>query len=190
MNYLTRKNFVVGFLALLAASYIFVLKLGQDINNHLATELQSSNTDVHRENFTPTQSPQISTLPLDQVTQDLSHIPQNPVIPLGKTQIFTENQSESYIKFSGMDLPREGDFPCADSLARGSCLIQRKKMSDFELFCDRIGPYCKGFVLKKDTDHHQTFAYFKRKLGDLKPNKNTDLFVKREFLVKKDRIKY
>lgn len=185
MNYLKRKNIVLFFFFLLAAASIFVLKLGQEINNHLATDLHKlPSTNVHREFFIST-SPQISALPSDQVTQDT---PQTPVSPR-KKQIFSENQSELYIKFSGMDIPREGDFPCADSLARDSCLIQRNKMSDFELFCDRIGPYCKGFVLKRDSDHEQTFAYFKRKLGDFKPSKNTDLFVKREF-VEKARIKY
>jgi hypothetical protein len=150
---------------------VFFLKLGKDINHDsitgkLPTE-RGTRYHFHGKFFqSSTHFP---------VSQDQgATIPAQP-----KTEMIFED-SAVYIKFSGMDIHMKGDFPCADSLAIDSCLVQRKKLSDFELFCDRIGPYCKGFVRKKD-DKGQIIAYFKRNLGVIKPNKDTDLFIKREF---------
>lgn len=93
---------------------------------------------------------------------------------------------DSYLPLKGLDYAAKGDFPCSYSLAIDSCLVHRRNVRDFQIICDRIGSYCKGFVVTRGRIG-EIIAYFKHEIKLLKRNNQTVTFVKRDFL---DKVKF
>lgn len=97
-----------------------------------------------------------------------------------------KNLMTSYLRLDGMDYVAKGDFPCSASLAIDSCLIHRKTVRDFQIICERMGSWCKGFVVTRGRIG-ELIAYFKKEIKLLKVTNKTITFVKKEF---EDNVRY
>ena len=91
-----------------------------------------------------------------------------------------EPQRNRYVKFKGKDNPKMGDFSCLGSVSTLSCTFKVRSVHEAALYCENMGPYCKGFV-RGATSKGEHIVYFKNRIGILKHNENTDFFVKKEF---------
>lgn len=94
-----------------------------------------------------------------------------------------QNLLKNYLPLEKLDYPDMGDFPCSASLAVDSCLVHRKNVRDFQILCNRMGSYCKGFVVTRGRIG-EIISYFKNEIRHLRPNNRTITFVKRDFLDK------
>ena len=88
-----------------------------------------------------------------------------------------------YVKFEEKDNPKMGDFTCMGSVSTTSCVFKFSSVPKAAIYCESMGPYCKGFVKSLSNDG-KLIVYFKNKVGILKPNTNTDFYVKKEFYEK------
>ncbi|EDO34266.1 predicted protein [Nematostella vectensis] len=90
------------------------------------------------------------------------------------------DNSSRYLKFPGLDMPNAGDFPCSGSEARHACVYIVETVKDAEVYCDRVGSFCKGFVRVINADGDM-MTYFKRSINVVKKSDGRDLFIKRDF---------
>ena len=167
MKLLQRRKVKLFYIFLLGTVAVFFFKLGQEMDFEFTRQTARTTTTVH-----------IKTLPATikqakAITEPVKHAPIN-------TQDPYEDLDDAYLRIERMDYENKGDFPCSESLAINSCLVHRTKVRDFEVICDRIGPYCKGFVVTRGR-RGEIIAYFKREIKRLKTNNKTDVFVKKEF---------
>ena len=101
------------------------------------------------------------------------------MFPLMKEN-YTQHKNQ-YVKFKKKDNPKTGDFSCLGSLSTTSCVFIFHSVQEAAVYCENMGPYCKGFVEDHSTSEEKFIVYFKNKIGILKENDKTNFYVKKEF---------